>query len=50
VRFDLCLTTLAGLQPAKVVELAPGGTLAALVKRALPGTPVVALKTPEDAA
>jgi len=44
VRFDLCLQTLAGLAPTEVVELAPGGTLAALVKRALPGVPVTALK------
>ena len=49
VRFDLCLQTVAGTSPADVVELAPGGTLAALVKRALPGVPVVALKTPADA-
>lgn len=48
VRFDLCLTTLAGLAPDSVVELAPGGTLAALVKRALPGTPITALKVPAD--
>lgn len=44
VRFDLCLATLADLAPDSVVELAPGGTLAALVKRALPGVPVTALK------
>lgn len=48
VRFDLCLATLAGLAPTRVVELAPGGTLAALVKRGLPGVPVVALRTPAD--
>lgn len=48
VRFDLCLQTIAGLQPTKVVELAPGGTLAAVAKRALPGVPVLALKSPSD--
>ncbi|MCU1594043.1 MAG: malonyl CoA-acyl carrier protein transacylase [Frankiales bacterium] len=48
VRFDLCLQTIAGLQPTTVYELAPGGTLAAVAKRALPGVPIVALKTPED--
>lgn len=44
VRFDLCLATIASLEPTQVYELAPGGTLAALVKRALPGVPVTALK------
>ena len=48
VRFDLCLQTIATLGPAAVVELAPGGTLTALAKRALPGTELVALRTPED--
>jgi [acyl-carrier-protein] S-malonyltransferase len=48
VRFDLCLRTIAGLQPTLVIELAPGGTLSALAKRALPGVPVVALRTPAD--
>ncbi len=48
VRFDLCLQTIAGLAPSSVVELAPGGTLTALAKRALPGLPVTALKTGSD--
>lgn len=48
VRFDLCLQTIAGLEPTRVYELAPGGTLAAVAKRALPGVPITALKTPED--
>jgi [acyl-carrier-protein] S-malonyltransferase len=48
VRFDLCLAALTRLGTTRVVELAPGGTLAALAKRALAGTPVVALKTPDD--
>lgn len=49
VRFDLCLQRLAGLGATRVVELAPGGTLSGLAKRALPGVPLVALKTPADA-
>ncbi|MCW2598386.1 MAG: malonyl CoA-acyl carrier protein transacylase [Frankiales bacterium] len=48
VRFDLCLQTIAGRSPSLVIELAPGGTLAAVAKRALPGVPIVALKTPAD--
>lgn len=48
VRFDLCLARLADLAASAVVELAPGGTLSALAKRALPGVPVVALRTPAD--
>lgn len=48
VRFDLCLATLAGLQPSAIVELAPGGTLAALAKRALPGIALTPLKAPSD--
>lgn len=50
VRFDLCLATVAAAEPASVVELAPGGTLAALVKRAVPGVAITALKTPADLA
>jgi [acyl-carrier-protein] S-malonyltransferase len=50
VRFDLCLATVASREPAAVVELAPGGTLAALVKRAVPGVAITALKTPADLA
>ena len=46
VRFDLCLATLAGAEHA--VELAPAGVLAGMVKRAVPGLPVTALKTPAD--
>jgi [acyl-carrier-protein] S-malonyltransferase len=48
VRFDLCLQTIASLEPTCVIELAPGGTLAAVAKRALPGVRIVALKTPAD--
>jgi [acyl-carrier-protein] S-malonyltransferase len=48
VRFDLCLATIAGTEPSAIVELAPGGTLTALAKRALPGVPLTAVKTPAD--
>jgi [acyl-carrier-protein] S-malonyltransferase len=48
VRFDQCLEQVAALGATGVVELAPGGTLAALAKRALPGVPVVALRSPDD--
>jgi len=46
VRFDLCLAAATGATSA--VELAPGGVLTALVKRALPGLPCTALKTTDD--
>jgi [acyl-carrier-protein] S-malonyltransferase len=48
VRFDLCLQRLADLGATVLIELAPGGTLAGLAKRALPGVDVVALKTADD--
>jgi [acyl-carrier-protein] S-malonyltransferase len=48
VRFDLCLSTIAALAPGSVIELAPGGTLTAMAKRALPGVELVALRTPDD--
>ncbi|MBK5305369.1 MAG: acyltransferase domain-containing protein [Frankiaceae bacterium] len=48
VRFDLCLGTLATLGVRGGVELAPGGTLTAVAKRALPGVELVALRTPDD--
>lgn len=44
VRFDLCLAALR----ADVIELAPAGVLTALVRRARPDLPVVALRTPDD--
>ncbi|HEY0559900.1 MAG: (acyl-carrier-protein) S-malonyltransferase-like protein [Mycobacterium sp.] len=48
VRFDLCLSRLADEGVTAVVELAPGGTLAGIVGRALPEAQVVALRTPDD--
>jgi [acyl-carrier-protein] S-malonyltransferase len=48
VRFDLCLDALSRLGVNGLIELAPGGTLTALAKRALPGVELVALRTPDD--
>jgi [acyl-carrier-protein] S-malonyltransferase len=48
VRFDRCLQTIAELGPTSVVELAPGGTLAAIAKRAFPGVAITALKSAAD--
>jgi [acyl-carrier-protein] S-malonyltransferase len=51
VRWDLCMRTLAGSGVTGVVELAPAGTLAGLVKRQLKGMgapEIVTLNTPED--
>ena len=50
VRFDLCLDTLRAAGTTRVVELAPGGTLTALAKRALPGAELTALTSPADLA
>lgn len=44
VRFDLCLAAATG----PVVELAPAGVLAGLVKRGRPDLPVMSLRTPDD--
>jgi malonyl CoA-acyl carrier protein transacylase len=51
VRWDLCMRTLADLGVTAVIELAPAGTLAGLVKRELAGAGVpeiVTLNTPDD--
>jgi len=50
VRFDLCLRALAAAGARRVVEVAPGGTLAGLARRALPDATVVALKGAGDLA
>ena len=48
VRFDLCMQTLRGLGVTAIVELAPGGVLAAIARRELPGIEIVALRNPDD--
>lgn len=50
VRFDRCLDRLRQIGATEVVELAPGGTLAGVVRRAVPGVHVTALRGVEDAA
>ena len=50
VRWDLCLRSCADLGVSGVVELAPGGVLAGIAKRELPGVELVAIKTPDDLA
>ncbi|WP_137989486.1 ACP S-malonyltransferase [Streptomyces vilmorinianum] len=48
VRWDLCMETFKSLGVTALIEVCPGGTLTGLAKRALPGVPTVALKTPDD--
>lgn len=50
VRWDLCMQTLADRGVSGVIEVAPGGTLTGLFKRAQPGIEVFSIKTPEDIA
>ncbi|MEV6014807.1 MULTISPECIES: ACP S-malonyltransferase [unclassified Streptomyces] len=48
VRWDLCMETFRELGATALIEVCPGGTLTGLAKRALPGVPTLALKTPDD--
>ncbi|MEV4439127.1 ACP S-malonyltransferase [Streptomyces sp. NPDC049577] len=48
VRWDLCMETFKELGVTALIEVAPGGTLVGLAKRALPGVQTLALKTPDD--
>ena len=48
VRWDLCMTTMAGLGVTAMIELLPGGTLTGIAKRALPGVELLAIKTPDQ--
>ena len=50
VRWDLCMQTLADRGVTGVIEVAPGGTLTGLVKRAQPAIELFAIKTPDDIA
>ncbi|GAA1912409.1 ACP S-malonyltransferase [Microbacterium aoyamense] len=48
VRWDLSMAAFGDAGVTGIIELAPAGTLAGLAKRALRGTPTVAVKTPDD--
>jgi len=48
VRWDRCMETMASLGVTTLIELPPAGTLAGLARRALPGVPALALKSPAD--
>jgi [acyl-carrier-protein] S-malonyltransferase len=48
VRWDLCMETFKQQGVTAIIEVAPGGTLVGLAKRALPGVRTLALKTPDD--
>ncbi|MGW9552041.1 ACP S-malonyltransferase [Citricoccus zhacaiensis] len=48
VRWDLCMDTLRDSGVTGILELLPGGTLTGLAKRALKGTPTLAVKSPAD--
>jgi [acyl-carrier-protein] S-malonyltransferase len=48
VRWDLCLRTCLDLGVTGAIELAPGGVLAGIAKRELPGVELVAIKSPDD--
>jgi [acyl-carrier-protein] S-malonyltransferase len=50
VRWDACTATMAGLGASALIELPPAGTLTGLIKRALSGVELLALKTPDDLA
>uniref|UniRef100_UPI0013B3FCEE ACP S-malonyltransferase n=1 Tax=Nonomuraea lactucae TaxID=2249762 RepID=UPI0013B3FCEE len=48
VRWDSCMSAMAGLGVTAMIELLPGGTLTGLARRGLRGVQTVALKTPDD--
>lgn len=48
VRWDLCTDAMVELGVTTVIELAPGGTLTGLAKRAMKGVELVPVKTPAD--
>ena len=50
VRWDLCMSRLKSMGVSGVIELAPGGTLVGLLKRAEPEIETLALKSPDDLA
>jgi [acyl-carrier-protein] S-malonyltransferase len=50
VRWDSCTATMARLGASALIELPPAGTLTGLVRRALSGLEILALRTPDDLA
>ncbi|WP_396327669.1 ACP S-malonyltransferase [Jatrophihabitans lederbergiae] len=48
VRWDLCLDTCRDLGVRVAIELAPGGILTGIARRALPGVDLLAIKSPDD--
>ncbi|SDO76953.1 [acyl-carrier-protein] S-malonyltransferase [Microbacterium sp. ru370.1] len=48
VRWDRCMASFAAHGVTGIIELSPAGALTGLAKRALRGTPTVAVKTPDD--
>jgi [acyl-carrier-protein] S-malonyltransferase len=50
VRWDKCMETMSDIGVTAMIELLPGGTLAGMAKRALPGVQLLALKTPDQLA
>ena len=50
VRWDACMAAFAEAGVTGLVEVTPGGTLVGLAKRALRGTPAVAITSPADLA
>lgn len=50
VRWDLCMATMRALGVTATIELAPAGTLTALIRRELPDVAALALRGPDDLA
>jgi [acyl-carrier-protein] S-malonyltransferase len=48
VRWDHCMATMSAIGVTALIELAPGGTLTGIAKRALPGIELLAMKTPDQ--
>ena len=48
VRWDQCMATMSAIGVTALIELAPGGTLTGIAKRALPGIELLAMKTPDQ--
>lgn len=48
VRWDLCMDMMESIGVTGLLELAPGGTLTGMAKRAMPGVALLAIKGPDD--